>query len=167
MVKDSLNSPQSTLTSFMQAMLSWETKFHQLYNDDGMDKHEKTAARELAKIYDAFLTKKERKLGKLSSLDAGWPATFDPNAEVFGDVQLSDKSANIETTWTHPVDQSICDLNRYTLISINNKWFIDKKETWSKQKKMAKRSDLGIARYCSLYIVRTLQKVKRPQTHIR
>lgn len=71
----------------MSAMKHWENKFvelHELHKDNSADSLARfsQAKSELQPIYEKYLTKQERKLGRMASTSFGWPPEFDPDAET-------------------------------------------------------------------------------------
>lgn len=103
------SGPEQQLINFMRAMCAWESDLieqHRVSDGTYLNSAEnKAGARErLLRIYDAFLTRKERPTGRVASLDFGTPLAFDPERERVVDVviQSNGSKAAIETLYRRP-----------------------------------------------------------------
>lgn len=123
---------EEILFSFMHEMKLWEDKFCLLYQEpDGAMKHIDEARADLRVIYEKYLTKKDRKRGKLAAPSAGYPTEFDPDAEKILNVDLrKPKKIIIETLWTHPQSNDSIQKRRYVLVQDKQGLLIDSKEVY-------------------------------------
>lgn len=118
------------LQAFMAEMNAWETKYVELVRRDGIETIVEPARAELAAIYGTFLTERERKTGRLASVDVGYPAAFDPQRErVEASELLANGKAVIVTNVAHPnLAISYQEKRRYTLVPKGEAWLLDKQE---------------------------------------
>lgn len=131
--KDDINAATESLYCFMREMFVWESKYDALYQRDGGNPHFPDAKREIDEIYDRFLTKRERKLGRQTALHAGFPTEYDPDREKVEQSELV-KSGKvlISTIWNHPSSPAAKRSHRYTMLFKEGGWLLDKKERFSK-----------------------------------
>ncbi|WP_181415914.1 NTF2 fold immunity protein [Gilliamella apicola] len=123
----------AVLKKFIIAMNKWEVYYCTLsmdYVDKG--EYEKLNSlrpkkrEELNAIYNTYLTLRERKYGRQSSLRVGYPAEYSPDEEILATEVLKKNKIAIETQ-----DHSILEYRyRYTLHYKNKEWRIDKKEVY-------------------------------------
>ena len=121
------------LKKFIIAMNKWEVYYHALtmdYVDKGeYEKLESLDAKkreELDAIYNTYLTLRERKYGRQSALNVGYPPEYSPDEEILATEVLKKNKITIETQ-EHSVME---DRYRYTLHYKNKEWRIDKKEVY-------------------------------------
>jgi len=90
---------------------------------------------ELQAIYDKYLTKRDRKHGRMAGPSVGWPPEFDPEAEkIVATESVSERKVVVETLWTHPTSiPSYTEKHRFTLIHKDDAWRLDRKEKYSGQ----------------------------------
>lgn len=126
------NAPE-VLKQFFDSMNKWERdNLIPLRTEaPGSERRAKTA---LEKIYSKFLTKKERKSGKLASLDVGEPPEYDKDLEVIVNQDIQDKTGIIETQRTDPNARKFIERFRYHLKYQGQVWRIDRKEMFSLEK---------------------------------
>ncbi|QWP76166.1 hypothetical protein J5226_21665 [Lysobacter sp. K5869] len=118
---------------FAAAMNAWEVEAYALSRPEngGLEPHLERIRTGLNAIYARFLTAKERKTGRLAGPDVGFPPEYDPaNESVVGAEDLGRKCM-LETLWTHPTMRHYTQRRRYTLMFAHDRWWIDKKETFS------------------------------------
>ena len=123
----------AVLKKFIIAMNKWEVYYCTLsmgYVDKG--EYEKLATldakkrEELDAIYNTYLTLRERKYGRQSALNVGYPPEYSPDEEILATEVLKKNKIAIETQ-----DHSILEYRyRYTLHYKNKEWRIDKKEVY-------------------------------------
>jgi len=84
------DNASAVLLEFMSEMKGWENKFATLYKREngGPEAHASQAKIELEQIYDKYLTKRDRKHGRMASASTGWPPEFDPDAEELVGTEL-------------------------------------------------------------------------------
>ncbi|MBO0756841.1 MAG: hypothetical protein J2P54_13355 [Bradyrhizobiaceae bacterium] len=133
----------AVLFEFMSAMKEWENKFAELIKDKSEADHLALfgqAKSELQPIYEKYLTKRDRKYGRLAGLSVGWPPAYDPDTETIVATQsVNDRKVVIETLWTHPTSvSSYTEKRRFTLICKHDEWRLDRKETFSYEGKWVK-----------------------------
>jgi hypothetical protein len=134
----------AALLKFMSEMKAWENKFATLYKREngGPEAHTSQAKIELEQIYDKYVTKRDRKYGRMASGSAGWPPEFDPDAEeIVATEPINTLKVVVETLWTHPtaVPGSTAK-HRFTMLHQHGEWRLDRKETYSAyQQKWVKR----------------------------
>lgn len=78
------------------------------------------------RIYEEFLTGKDRKNGRIAALSFGAPLAFNPELEkiIKIDFDKNGKKAIIETIYSTYAELK----RRYTLIKTKEGWLIDKRE---------------------------------------
>ena len=133
----------AVLLELMSMMKEWENKFAALYRREngGPEVHASQAKVELQPIYQKYVTERDRNLGKMAGASAGYPPEFDPDAEkiVFAE-SVSRRKVVIKTLWTHPRAPSNTRKHRYTMVSKDGSWRLDRKEIYSSsQGKWVKR----------------------------
>ena len=121
------------LKKFIIAMNKWEVYYCTLsmdYVDKG--EYEKLNSlrpkkrEELNAIYNTYLTLRERKYGRQSALNVGYPPEYSPDEEILATEVLKKNKITIETQ-----EHSILEYRyRYTLHYKNKEWRIDKKEVY-------------------------------------
>lgn len=127
---------QALFGEFAAAMHAWEVEAHALSQPEngGLEPHLERIRAGLTAIYARFLTAKERKTGRLAGPDVGFPPEYDPaNERVVGSEEIGRKCV-LETLWTHPALPHCTQRRRYTLAFAHERWWIDKKETFSAAK---------------------------------
>jgi hypothetical protein len=120
---------------FMAAMREWENKFARLYRRENgrPETHAHQAKIELEPIYEKYLTKRDRKYGRMASASAGWPPEFDPDAgKIVATESINDRKVILESLWTHPTAVPVhTEKNRFTMTYKNGEWRLDRKENYS------------------------------------
>ena len=126
----------AVLKKFIIAMNKWEVYYCTLsmdYVDKG--EYEKLATldakkrEELDAIYNTYLTLRERKYGRQSSLRVGYPPEYSPDEEILATEVLKKNKIAIETQ-----EHSVMKYRyRYTLHYKNKEWRIDKKEVYRRR----------------------------------
>lgn len=121
------------LLEFMAAMKEWENKFAPLYKQDGALVHAGQAKIELQAICEKYLTKRERKYGRMAGPSVGWPPEFDPDAEkIVATQSADDRKVIFETLWTHPTAvPTYTTQHRFTMVCKHGEWRLDRKEEYS------------------------------------
>ena len=126
----------AVLKKFIIAMNKWEVYYNAL-STDYIDKgeYEKLAPldakkrEELDAIYNTYLTLRERKYGRQSSLRVGYPPEYSPDEEILATEVLKKNKIAIETQ-----EHSVMKYRyRYTLHYKNKEWRIDKKEVYRRR----------------------------------
>jgi hypothetical protein len=132
------NNASAVLLEFMSEMKRWENKFTTLYKQEngGPEAHASQAKIEIKQIYDKYVTKRDRKYGRVASVSAGWPPQFDPDAEeIVASELISRRMVILETLWTHPTAvPRYTEKNRFTMLFQRGKWRLDRKETYDSHK---------------------------------
>ena len=126
----------AVLKKFIIAMNKWEVYYHALtmdYVDKGeYEKLESLDAKkreELDAIYNTYLTLRERKYGRQSALNVGYPPEYSPDEEILATEVLKKNKITIETQ-----EHSVMKYRyRYTLHYKNKEWRIDKKEVYRRR----------------------------------
>ena len=126
----------AVLKKFIIAMNKWEVYYNTLtmdYVDKGeYEKLESLDAKkreELDAIYNTYLTLRERKYGRQSSLRVGYPTEYSPDEEILATEVLKKNKITIETQ-----EHSVMKYRyRYTLHYKNKEWRIDKKEVYRRR----------------------------------
>lgn len=127
-----LENARSVLVEFAQRMNAWEVESHELVESGGLEKHLETIKSGLIAIYDRYVTKRERKTGRLAGMNVGYPPEYDMAQETFvGEESPGKGKAVFETLWTHPVMRDYTEKRKYTLVFKNGEWQVDKKEAFS------------------------------------
>ena len=126
----------AVLKKFIIAMNKWEVYYCTLsmdYVDKG--EYEKLNSlrpkkrEELNAIYNTYLTLRERKYGRQSSLRVGYPTEYSPDEEILATEVLKKNKITIETQ-----EHSVMKYRyRYTLHYKNKEWRIDKKEVYRRR----------------------------------
>ena len=121
----------AVLKKFIIAMNKWEVYYYNL-TMDYMDQGKKLTPlspkkrEELDAIYNTYLTLRERKYGRQSSLRVGYPTEYSPDEEILATEVLKKNKITIETQ-----EHSVMKYRyRYTLHYKNKEWRIDKKEVY-------------------------------------
>jgi len=128
------------LLEFMSTMKNWENKFVELHKHNSTDSSVlcSQAGVELQAIYAKYLTKRDRKLGRIvdGTASFGWPPEFDPEAETIVATQsVNKRKAIIETLWTHPtIVPSYSVKHLFTLICKHDEWRLDTKRAYHQAK---------------------------------
>jgi hypothetical protein len=123
-----------TLMAFFEAMNKWEVKWNKLLKGQ-TKKNETLMLNSLSEIYEKFLSKKERKRGRLAEFHIRSPPDYDLNQESINFSQfINNKKVSIETFWQHPANDDLTDIHRFTLVNIKGEWRIHKKETFCDDK---------------------------------
>lgn len=132
-----MENAKSVLVEFANRMNAWEVESYELVRSEncGLEKNLETIKSGLIAIYDQFLTKRERKTGRLAGPDVGYPPEYDmASEEIVASESLGAGKAVIETLWTHPVMKDYSVKKRYTLVFKNKEWRVDRKEAFSSVK---------------------------------
>jgi hypothetical protein len=137
-----VETAQDVLVEFMKKMNHWEVTSYELCKNEngGLEKNGNQVKEGLVLIYDQYLTKKERKTGRLAGPDVGYPPEYDlANEKIVATEQLGGGKISIETHWNHPVMKDFSEKRKYLLISKDliskgTEWRIDKKEVFSPSK---------------------------------
>ena len=126
----------AVLKKFIIAMNKWEVYYCTLsmdYVDKG--EYEKLNSlrpkkrEELDAIYNTYLTLRERKYGRQSALNVGYPPEYSPDEEILATEVLKKNKIAIETQ-----EHSVMKYRyRYTLHYKNKEWRIDKKEVYKRR----------------------------------
>ena len=121
----------AVLKKFIIAMNKWEVYYYNL-TMDYMDQGKKLTPlspkkrEELDAIYNTYLTLRERKYGRQSALNVGYPPEYSPDEEILATEVLKKNKIAIETQ-----EHSVMKYRyRYTLHYKNKEWRIDKKEVY-------------------------------------
>ena len=124
----------AVLKKFIIAMNKWEVYYYNL-TMDYMDQGKKLTPlspkkrEELDAIYNTYLTLRERKYGRQSALNVGYPAEYSPDEEILATEVLKKNKIAIETQ-----EHSVMKYRyRYTLHYKNKEWRIDKKEVYRRR----------------------------------
>jgi hypothetical protein len=115
-----MEKAKAVLLEFMSAMRDWENKFATLYKREnaGPEAHNDEAKAELQPIYERYVTKKERKNGRLATGAARYPPESDPEAERIVAVEApNDRRIIFEILWTHPKVATSTRRQRYIMIN--------------------------------------------------
>lgn len=124
---------QNVLWSFLQEMYDWEIRLlaKKKESDNLYFEQKKQEIREsLIQIYDRHLTLKERKNGRIASLDFGIPLTYDPQVEKVISTQIitgKNKKIIFEVSYKTFMEFK----RRYTMIETKAGWKLDKREDFS------------------------------------
>lgn len=121
----------AVLREFMSVMRDWENKFATLYKREngGPEAHSGQAKNELQPIYEKYLTRKERRFGRMAGPSAGYPPDFDPDAEKIVAVEApNNNKVVIETLWTHPKAPTSTRKYRYIMVHRDGEWRLDRRE---------------------------------------
>jgi hypothetical protein len=125
----------AALLEFMSEMKGWENKFATLYKREngGPEAHTGQAKIEIEHLYDKYVTKRDRKYGRMASGSAGWPPEFDPGAEeIVATEPINARKVVFETLWTHPTAVPPATAkHRFTMLNQNGEWRLDRKEVYS------------------------------------
>lgn len=133
MNSEDLDNAKEVLYAFMREMNSWEKKCHLLYQGAayGAEQHGPAALQELKVIYEKYLTAKDRKTGRLSGPNVGYPPEFDPAQEEITSSNLDGIRAVFETLWIDPFDSDFTERHRFILVRGSGGWLLDRKERFS------------------------------------
>lgn len=137
MTTSDIQDATQALIDFMSEMKKWEDLYCNLYKAEngGPEKNGASAKADLLIIYNKFLTEKDRKTGRLAGPHAGYPAEFDPDCEkIVASETVGAKKIVLTTKWIHPALADFTEDHRFTMIKTNNKWLLDKKESYSSYK---------------------------------
>lgn len=115
------------LQAFMRDMYSWDVKYYELLVN-AHEANKSAAKQEISDIYNNYLTKKERKLGREVALNASSPPEYDPDAEIINKCEYVDEKKLLIYTKQTTGFKFEC---RYTLKNIKGEWRIDKRERYS------------------------------------
>ncbi|OCG00762.1 NTF2 fold immunity protein [Gilliamella sp. wkB112] len=118
--------------SFSKEMNEWEVETKKKYDEIGMTNYAQVAGENLKVIYKKYLTNKDRKLGRQSVPNAGFPPEYDPQQETIQNISIDGNKAIIETKWVHPANQNFAVIYRYTMKLQNGEWLLDTKKKYSK-----------------------------------
>lgn len=138
-----LVNPQEVLLKFMYKMNLWEVKYYSAFieafkTNDGKrglpDIVRESQKEELESIFSEFLTKKERKFGRLVSLSTSCPPAYDPENDEIVEMEVGNKRA-IFVVQKHT---GFKNKYRYTLHFKKGEWRIDKKEMSDENDKWAR-----------------------------
>lgn len=105
---------------FMTKMCEWETYAIQVGLAQHIEEHRKV----VEVIFNTYCTKKDRKQGKPSVLTASPISNYDIETQPIYKIDEIKNKVIIYTKQTNKFENNF----RYTLISKNGKWLIDKKE---------------------------------------
>ena len=124
----------AVLKKFIIAMNKWEVYYYNL-TMDYMDQGKKLTPlspkkrEDLDAIYNTYLTLRERKYGRQSALNVGYPPEYSPDEEILATEVLKKNKITIETQ-----EHSVMKYRyRYTLHYKNKEWRIDKKEVYRRR----------------------------------
>lgn len=124
---------QKVLWSFLQEMFNWETHLLAKQKETGnsyFDQKRPEIRESLTQLYAQHLTLKERKRGRLASLDFGLPLTYDPQGEKVVSTQIIEgKSKKIIFNVSYKTYMDF--KRRYTMIETKDGWKLDKREDFS------------------------------------
>jgi len=129
-MNEDVRNASETLIQFLSAMKDWENKFANLFKREhgGPEAHGDQAEAELQPIYEKYVAVSTQ--GRLA-LSAGYPPTFDPDAEKIISSELgAGNRVLIETLWTHPNVSSSTRRHRYTMVNRDGEWRLDRKELY-------------------------------------
>lgn len=131
-----MKTAEQTLNDFFKEMHEWEVKTYEIYKKEngGPEQNKEQARNELVKIYEKFLTKKERKTGRLAGPDAGFPPEYDPENERVINRNEKGDVVVIDTKWKHPVSEFFDESHKFYLKKISDEWRIDKKEIFDDER---------------------------------
>jgi len=138
MADGDISKAKDSLLKFMGDMKKWEEHYFQLFKfeNGGPEKNGKSALDDLVQIYDKYLTKKDRKTGRMAGPHAGYPAEYDPNQEVIELEEVVNKNKIVfVATWTHPALLDCTEKRRYTMVRVREEWLLDKRESFSRYRK--------------------------------
>lgn len=127
------NDAQSTLLDFFRKMNTWEKDAFFLYKQEngGIDKNSEKTLSGLVNLYNEFLTKRDRKTGRIASLHASEYPEYDVDLEQVIGYEFGRGKIIINTEKT---DANIKDYKtsyRYALVKEGDRYLIDKKEKFS------------------------------------
>lgn len=114
------------LMAFIREMNEWEvTAYHESKNDntlfsDSAWQQKQTAIR--TKIYQEYITQKERKYGGAEFRSVGFPPEYDPNQETIKSIIVDKKKASI---FTNKMFANITREKEYKFKLVGDKWLID------------------------------------------
>lgn len=127
---------ENLLNSFFKEMNEWERHAYQFANqylEKGEDFPRDDLKKSLTIIYDKYLIKKERRLGRLENLNFGDPPEYDASLENIDNIEIKNKSATVTT------DRIYAGKSRnriYKLKQSNDVWRIDSiKEFYERDEK--------------------------------
>jgi hypothetical protein len=134
-----LNSVTKFLYSFMNEMNLWEIEVHLSYSKcistgSGWDQAVELAREKLECIYDKYLTKKQRKNGRLSGPDVATFPEYDPDLEKIEQIERLERKIIVATKKQDHNMKNYFILCRYILIEKNGIYLIDTKEIYSSHK---------------------------------
>ncbi|TCV77525.1 MULTISPECIES: NTF2 fold immunity protein [Methylomonas] len=115
------------LQAFMREMYRWDVKYYELLVN-AHEANKGTAKQEISEIYNSYLTKKDRKLGREVALNASSPPEYDPDTEIIEKCEDVDEKKLLIYTKQTTGFKFEC---RYTLKNIQDTWRIDKRERYS------------------------------------
>lgn len=126
------SNPTSRLLAFMGEMHQWETSLINAQKSSGgtyFDANQEALRASLLGIYQTYLTAKERRNGRVASLNFGTPPEYDPAVESItaSEVLILNKKVVIETVYPTYMEFR----RRYTLVFVNEAWRLDKREDFS------------------------------------
>lgn len=126
MADETGSEAMAVLRGFMAEMNVWEVRHYPLVAG-GDPKRFAEARRDLAPIYDRYVTARERKRGKLMAGPAlGSPPEFDPERESTETVEVMPRRVVIVTQQQTGLEMRC----RYTLIRRGDRWLLDRKEEY-------------------------------------
>lgn len=115
---------------FCKKMTDWEKETYEIYQKNDDIEHKKDIIKNnLREIYNEFLTKKERKTGRIASLSAGETPEFDLLTIEFGNVFIEDKKAII--FYSKKESDYYSNNYRVTFLKKEGSFLIDKMERYS------------------------------------
>lgn len=116
----------------MKEMYVWEVGLINLQKESGgayFDTNKEEVRNNLSEIYNKFLTKKERKTGRLAALNFGLPTEYNPDVEKITSIEVNEnqKKIIIETIYKTYLEFK----RKYTIKILQNEFKIDKREDFS------------------------------------
>lgn len=140
MSQAALDSAKNVLIAFMDEMNSWEKGAYPNYtkaiaSGQGWDDAVASAREGLVIIYEKFLTKKERKTGRLAGPHVSQFPEYDSKLEIIESIECTGKGKFLITTKKqYPNMPNYCTTHRYKILEKGDQYLIDVKEDFSNYK---------------------------------
>ena len=140
MSQAALDSAKNALIEFMNEMNAWEKRAYPDYSKaiasgQGWDDAVAAAREGLAAIYEKFLTKKERKTGRLAGPHVSQFPEYDSKLEVIESIECVRKGKFLVTTKKQdPNMPNYFTAHRYKILEKGGQYLIDVKESFSNYK---------------------------------
>jgi len=119
-------SPEDVLKGFIDLMYQWNTFCQELDKKGEFYKQREIVLEQLNRIFDEYLTIKERKWGRQASLSFSTPPEYNLATNEILTCTVDGNKAYIEVQETVGFKNKI----KYTIHQKQDGWRIDKKETY-------------------------------------